>query len=144
MLQNITWSGYLGGVAVLLVCYYLFIGAKYYREEIGKLLKGKLPKRAGTEKETVSKGEQLPDASFDELEAVVNDLRYAVFEKAGKSVSKQELLASLQQRLATYTGLQKQAYRVAMNNFIISHAKDLCGVVFSESELNAAWDALLR
>ncbi len=144
MLSNITWSEFMGGVLILLIFYYLFIGAKYYREEIKSLLRGKLPKKTGAAKDVPQTANEsfIDSTSFDELEAVVNDLRYAILEKAGKSISKEELLSKLQERLAKYKGLQKQAYRVAINNFIITHANEICGVMFNEHELNSAWDKL--
>jgi hypothetical protein len=147
MLQSITWNEYLGGLIILLIFYYLFVGARYYREEIKTLLKGKLPKKSGPAKSKAAEtgNESFVDASsFDELETVVNDLRYAVLEKADIPISKQELLIRLQERLAHYQGLQKQAYRVAINNFIIIHAEEICGVVFNEHELNSAWDKISK
>jgi len=59
-------------------------------------------------------------------------------------VGKDDLLYLLQQRLANYAGLQKPAYRVAINNYIMTNAKEICGVVFNEYELNSAWDRLPR
>ena len=145
MLSNVTWSEYLGVVVTILIFYYLFIAFKYYREDLKALWSGKLSwgnyfkskQRGATEDQTNS-------TLFEELEDVVNDLKYAVLDKAGSQVSKPDLLDQLQQRLANYHGLGKPAYRVAINNFIIKHAQETCGVVYSEEELNSAWDALPR
>ena len=147
MLQSITWNEYLGGVVILLIVYYLIIGTKYFKEDIRSLLAGKLKNDPGTAKNKVSETgkESFSDpASFDELEAVVNDLRYAVLEKAGRSIGREELLNRLKERLAEYTGLQKPAYRAAINNFIITHAQELCDVTFSEHELNSAWQKISK
>jgi len=146
MLSNVSWSEYLAAVVILLVLYYVIIGLKYYRKEITSLLSGKLPNKDNTSKNVLKspEGRQQDAPSFDELEAVVNDLRYSILDKAGNPAIKAELLGQLKQRLASYAGLRRPAYRVAINNYIITHAKEICGVVFSESELEAAWEALLR
>jgi len=148
MLSKVSWGEYTIIMGILVVSYYFYIGVKYYRKEITALLNGKLKKNDQTvpnEKPKNSfKDSAITEASFDELEAIVNDLRYAVFDKAGRQVSKTELLSLLQRRLANYEGLQKPAFRVAINNNIITNAKDICGVVLSEEELNAAWETLPR
>jgi len=144
MLNKVSWSEYAGVIVILLIIYYLYIGARYYRHEIKTLLSGKLPKTMRKDN-AAQKSEGLSnDPSFDELETVVNDLRYSVLDKAGNPADKAELLGKIKQRLANYSGLRKPAYRVAINNYILTNAKELCGVVFSESELNAALESLLR
>jgi len=146
MLSNVSWGEYLTALVILVIVYYFFVGSKYHQKEIKSFLSGKLPKKnktaSGNGQDKPTGENAMTDASFDELEAVVNDLRYAVFERAGRSVGKQELLNILKQRLAKYEGLQRLAYRVAINNAIIANAKEVCGIVFSEYELNSAWDKL--
>ena len=135
MLSNVTWGEYLITLIVLVVLYYLFIGYKYYREDIRWILSGNLPKR-GQAGQPLAK-----DDTFEELQAIVNDLKYAVLDKAGKGISKTELLTRLKYRLVNYSGLQKPAFRLAINNWIISHAKEMCGVELTEQELNNNWEA---
>jgi len=146
MLSKVSWSEFVVGTVILLVLYYLVLGLKYYQKEIKALLSGKspFPGKATKSDPQQQSLENLSDSSFDELEAVVNDLRHAILERNGKHVGKKELLEQLQDRLENYAGLQNPAYRVAINNYIIVHAKELCGAVFSESELNEAWDTLPR
>ena len=90
--------------------------------------------------------DQAPEAehTFEELEGIVTDIRHSILEVAGKKVSKEELLNQLKLRLAFYGGLRLPAFRIALNNFIIQYAESICGVVFSEDELNAAWETLPR
>jgi len=147
MLSSISWGQFGAVIGVLLVVYYLFVGATYFQKEIKGLLSGKLPKKDKSNDQRQQENavrENQADSSFIELEDTIRDLRYAVLEKAGRQVSKQDLLNRLRERLANYSGLQKPAYRVAINNYIISNAKEICGVVFSEYELDSAWDALPR
>jgi len=123
--------------------YYSFVGVKYYKEEFKYLCSGgKLPKKAKTPIQGKPKNSFKEDKAFEELELFVKDLRYAVMDRAGREADKQELLARFKDRVGNYAGIQRPAYRKAINDFIIINAKDINGVVFSEDELNAAWDAL--
>jgi len=148
MLSKVSWGDYTVIMGILVVSYYFYIGIRYYKKEISSLLNGKLQKKDKTiQKEkpkNTFKDSALSEAAFDELETVVNDLRFAVLEKAGKQVTKQELSDLLKRRLADYKGLKKPAFRVAINNYIITNSKEICGVVFSENDLNAVWDSLPR
>ena len=142
MLSNVSWSEYLVGLVVLLSFYYLFLGATYFRENIKKVLSGKLPGKNNAEP---GESKVVTNVStIEDLEALTDDLRYAILERAGKQAGKAELLTQLSEYLANYTGLRQPAFRFALTNYIIVHAKEICGVVFSEEELNRAWDTLLR
>lgn len=140
MLSNVSWSEYLVGVGLLVAAYYVFVIFKYYRQELKEIGSGKFAKRK--EPECFPEG-FMQESSFDELEMVVNELRYTILEKAGTGADKQILFDQLKVRLANYKGLHKPAYRAAINNFIRQHAKEICGVVFSEEELNDGWRSLL-
>ncbi|WP_293299839.1 hypothetical protein [Pedobacter sp. UBA4863] len=144
MLSNVTWAEYLGAVGVLVVAYYLTIGLKY-RKDLTGFIHSLKNRNYNSAEETETIIEDTEDiSSMDELEAVVQDLRYAILERAGKTATKQELLEKFQQRLANYSGLRKPAYRVAINNYLIQHSQELCGVVLSEGELERIWNTLLR
>jgi hypothetical protein len=139
MLSNITWKEYVELVVTTLLIYYCYIAVRYYLEDLKRILKGrfKIPAAANEPAKDPAAGDTV-----EELHAVVNDLKYAVLDKAGKETGKGELLARLKFRLANYAGLQKPAFRVAINNYIILHAQEICGIAFSADELNTAWDSL--
>lgn len=145
MLDNYSWSDYITAMAILIAGYYLVIGAIYYRTEVRDLLSGKIKfnrKKIAEHPSTADEGEY--DEEFERLEAVVGDLKRSVLEQAGKEATKDQLLSQLKKRLANYDGLRRPAYRVAVNNAIIQNSKEICGVVFSEEELDAAWGTLPR
>lgn len=148
MLSKVSWSVYAEVVVILLIIYYVVIGFKYHRTKIKDLLSGKLLKNEQAAKNndrhelTDAQGNVPDDELYDELETIVNDIRYAILVKAGKAANKAELLLQLQHRLANYSGLRKPAYRIAVNNYIITHAKEICGIDYDAEELNRAWDEL--
>ncbi|MNK11818.1 hypothetical protein D3C87_298670 [compost metagenome] len=144
MLNNYTWSDYLTAAAILIAGYYLVIGGLYYRTEIKNLLSGKIKFKSRNISEDYTAPGEREEMDFDELEAVVGDLKSSVFDQAGEEVTKSELLTQLKDRVANYGGLRRPAYRVAVNHYIIQHAQESCGVAFSESELDAVWNKLPR
>ena len=139
MLEGITWKTYLLVIVISIVVYYIIIGSLYYRQQIKKLIKGR--GAPGYEAEPEQSGSF---SSFDQLEEIVEDIRHSILEKAGKEAGKADLMRQISQRLASYDGLRQPAFRIAITNFIIQNAESICGVTFSEEELDAAWDKLPR
>jgi hypothetical protein len=139
MLNNITWSEYIIAMLVLLFVFYLFVTLRYYRAELKQFLSGKGKHHPETGFDRGIQEDYPDDSSYEKLELLVNELRDAVLEKAGMGADRHMLLTQLKKRLSTYQGMQKPAYRIAINNYIIQHAKEICGVVFSEEELEAEW-----
>ena len=143
MLEHITWGQYLGASSVIIGGYYLIVGGLFYRQEAGALLKGKfLPEK--TKIQLKNRNEAEEDEAFVELENVVMDIKYSVLEKAGINAGKEVILENLKDRLASYDGLRLSAYQIAVNDFIISNAKEMCGVAISEDELEEIWRSLPR
>ncbi|WEK17907.1 MAG: hypothetical protein P0Y49_13980 [Candidatus Pedobacter colombiensis] len=137
MLEAITWKTYLTVILLSVLIYYIMIGSIFYRTEIRNFLKRHNQKDDDNDSEGAEHF-----SSFDQLENVVKDIRHDILEKAGKTASKAELLGQLSERLANYDGLHQPAFRMALNNYIIQHGESICGVVFSEQELEAAWEKL--
>lgn len=135
MLSKITWQEYFFIVAVLLVLYYAFIGLKFYRPQIMQVISRKLGDQSFFSK-------QSAEAAVNELEDVARDLRYAVLERAELPANKAHLLNAICLRLKHYPGMKRPAFRVAINNYIILHAKEICAIEFSEAELNTAWQEI--
>lgn len=138
--NGISWGSFLLVAGTITALYYMVVGSLYYKKEISTLLSGSQRALGGMDQKEADGGE----GSFEQLEAVVLDLRSNILEQAGNTVGKADLLARLQLRLTNYGGLRHPAYRAAVNNFIIRDAAELCGAAFSEEELNRAWESLPR
>lgn len=162
MQTAISWANYITGVLIVTAGYYLFIGYKFYRQEITGFFSGRAafgrsrPGRAALEESsdgTTTKGKNVTGDSneaetltpmqglYDDLEEVVEDLRAGILENAGNT-SKPILLALLAGRLENYAGLRRPAFRVAVNHYIIRQCQESCGITFTETELNQAWEEL--
>ncbi|MGN6567491.1 MAG: hypothetical protein ACTHJ0_06050 [Flavipsychrobacter sp.] len=135
MLSKITWGEYWIAIVSCLIVYYLFVLVKYY----GPQIKEFIAKQGRSQLTTPLYDDS--EADINELEDVVRDLRYAIFERASKPVDKAAVLRQLKQRLSGYQGLSKPAFRVALNNQIILQAKDVCELSITAGELNMNWDS---
>jgi hypothetical protein len=156
--ETITWRQYLIHIAIGLVLYYAIIIILRYRNETHNMLVKRKEKRSSQSDENFtiddeedegllshqSEPEQKNIQSFDELEALVTEIRHSILEKAGTAVSKDDLLVQISNRLTDYGGLRQPAYRIALTNFIIEQSENICGVTFSEEELEEAWRKLPR
>ena len=141
--ENITWAQYLASAGLITGGYYLFI----LRKDLGKIAsKGSAVfDHKGTVQapDVAVRADEEEEDAFEKLNQLIDDLR-DVMEEAGNEVSKAALVDRLKQRLTSYDGLSQPAFHVAVNDFIIDQAKEICGVVFEEEELRMAWSTLPR
>jgi hypothetical protein len=146
MLSNVSWSEFVIAVVALLIIYYLVIGIGYLRGDAAALLSKLQKKNDPAEGRPEIRSDTFTGGSegLAELEDIVADLKYSVLEKAGRNPNKEELLTGIVKRLRHYSGLGKPAYRVALNNYIIWHTNDLCGITLTDEELHDRWNALSR
>lgn len=133
-------------VAVAAGIYYAVVGLVFYRREAKDILSGniKLPKRKKSSGQEIDEFNDEEDRAFEELELVISDLKESVFDRAGAMADRYQLLKELKERLASYDGLRRPAYQHALNHYVMEQAKEKCGVVYSEEELDDAWSTLPR
>ncbi len=141
MLEAISWKHYIIAVLCFTFIWYVAVILLFYRKQLRDFIYRSGKGKAGSQNTAEDLSENYDD-SFEELEDMVNKIRHSILLKAGKKASKDELLEQLSALLASYSGLRRPAYRIALNNYIIQNAESLCGVLFSEQELEEAWQQL--
>lgn len=144
MLQQITWTQWIAVLLSITALYYLIYFVKFHwRQWMEKLNKE-------TEEYEVDlfpdKTDQKDNDNSDleELEAVVSSIKTDILVVAGEEATKEILLEKISSKVANYGGLRLPAYRYALNNFIIQHAKTISGVEIEEDELEDLWKNLPR
>ena len=139
MLDQITWGQFIVTMIVTVAAYYGFVAVAYYGKEVKQWVRARAtPDR----KAAAEDSEQGQRVDMEGLEQVVADLRGIL--EAGKGAGRQILLEQLSARLANYAGLRHPAFRVAITNFIVKHATELCSVTYTTAELEARWRELER
>lgn len=146
MLEHITWGEYLTTVALTAGIYYSVVGIKYYRKELKGLLKRDNNKIDDDHSKVADETPDQEDGegAFEELEELVSGIRFGILEKAGDGATKESLLEEISEKVASFSGLHNPAYRYALTNFIMQQGMVICGIVFSEEELEAVWESLSR
>lgn len=159
MFRNILWNDYIIVVVFLMVSWYVFVGLRYYLDEIKDVVGGK-KKLQGWEKNEELKvepeadlrlqdslgrisSEMYPQESntiFHEVEALIKQLKSVLNEVAQKEPSKQELEEKLRLILIEYPLLSDSPYRSAVDELIVSECEKYGLPVLIQQEVAALWN----
>lgn len=140
----ITYKDLLLIAGVLIILYTLFKFIRVYWLEFLE----RLNRKVEVYESGLLGGPQHQDDFLPSLEKLINDIRFHILVKAGKTATKAQLLEAIAEKFsaqaAHYDGLHHPAFRYALNNYIIHHTENICGVKIEESELEALWAGLPR
>ena len=148
ILHQITWDRFFATVGVVFTLYYLYIGLRYFRRDILKVIRreGKTPLGEPVEKKkkqtsVVLTEEQFADA-FKELEEIAHDLRCQIIPGYARSKDKKTMLYRIAQRLDGYQGFIVPAFRYALHNHVMAEAHK-SNIPLTGEELDRTWEAIL-
>jgi hypothetical protein len=159
MFKEISWQLYGTCLIIAVIGYYLVIGWLYFRKERTRLF---AKKQTNNHDEEVTQAErqfnetikQQPSeitlsensflVAFNELEKIINDIRYELLPKAGPHADKAQLITLLKSSLKNYQGLTVPAFRMTVNSYIIREAAAQCDVSFTAQELETAWQTIIH
>lgn len=159
MLTGISWNNYIVVVVLLSIVWYLFVGLRYYFEDIKDLVSGKqklqfrglvgksIPKpdydfdypksdeilNAPVEFETI-------DPAFNEVEDLVAKLKNAITNATQKKLVKSEFEDHLRFLLKEHPLLENSPFRPSLNELIISEYEKQESVLLTHQEVDALWD----
>lgn len=152
------WTTYAAVLSPLTLGYYIFIGYKFYRQDLRSAFSGKqnrpvkkiqrpAPSIAVTEephepeqvqKETTEPS--LPDEeTFQKVMSLTAHLRDAIDEAHEKQYSKNDLVLLLQMLLKDYSYLKDTPFRVSINNQIEAECAKYGSMLLSEDETEELW-----
>ena len=151
MFSTISWTDYLIVVTILLIVYYLFVGARYYSVELKELFSGKrtLNFRRVPMNELSTEERILPetDASDqpgndDELNAdrLAVHLNQVISYAAKRQLAPGELKQHLQLILREFPEFKDTALQSSINNLIISECEKHGAAALSEEEVEMLWN----
>lgn len=152
MLSSITWGQYISTVALLLICYYIYVSYKYFRWEILGLI-GIKKVDAGTLNTPVSElkkqfisenhNDYIPKSVNEtDISPLVNsfmDEAKAYLQATREKISKQELLHSFQQIVQKYPVLLSADCKDELIQFLFSEADALHSGAFQLQDIQQLW-----
>ncbi len=153
MLQSISWGQYISVLLFLLVCYYFFIGYRYYRWEILGLIGIKKMERDEPVVHTVANlkkafevedhedylPRQSADIDISPLVQSFTDEVKAYILAASKSVIKEELSYALQVIIRKYPALQNADCKDEMVQFILTETNSKYPKLLEPVDANRLW-----
>lgn len=152
MFTEISWNGYITIVIVLLAVYYLFIGLRYYRDDLLQLLSGR--KFPQTDKPLTvlpsTKLDQTPHQAnlkqafekqdFFQVAQSLGDEIMAYLNEAGRDkLNKEDVMQSLRSLIAKYPPIKNSPFREVIQNLIVTECETNCSIHLSEQELSTLW-----
>lgn len=166
MLYNISWTTYFSIVLLLLAVYYIFVGVKFYSQEIKYSFTGrnKLAFRytssaAGVQDNKESNPDVQPEQpelfvsdkkdvpaveeendSAQQVKELTRNLEQAIAEAVEKNYIKEEFILSLQILLKKYSFPDGSPLLVAMNNLIASECEKYGYIQLSAEERVILWN----
>ncbi len=153
------WTTYAAVLSPLTLGYYIFIGYKFYRQDLRSAFSGKqnrpvkkpartapsisvMPEELDEQQEVEQEATEVPlpdEETFQNVMALTAYLRDAVEEAHEKQYSKTDLAVLLQMLLKDYSYLKDTPFRVSVNNQIEAECAKYGSMLLSEDEIEELW-----
>lgn len=159
MLTGISWNNYIVVVVSLSIVWYLFVGLRYYFDDIKDLVTGKRKLQfRGLEGKSILKSDydfdyqksdeilnaqvefETIDPAFNEVEELVTKLKKAITDATQKKLIKSEFEDHLRFLLKEHPLLGNSPFRPSLNELIISEYEKQESVLLTHQEVDALWD----
>lgn len=157
MFTKISWTDYFIAIGLLITGYYLFVGLRYYSNDLKELNSGKRKLKFGKKPVhklesksylVTEKTDHLPDANFElntddemaEVEHLVERLKGVIAEASGKKLIPEEFIQYLELVLREYPNIRNSPYRSSINELITSECEKYGTVTLSEEEIELLWE----
>jgi hypothetical protein len=158
MFTDISWGNYIIVVVLLLVSWYLFVGLRFYFDELKAIATGKRKfqfRRLGEpdygDFESKLNDKDLPkitsnptfrefDPTLEYIETLKDRLKNLIADAGKKKLHKQEFLDALELILKAHLSLMDFSDRSAVTEFIVSECQRLDAINLTHKEVERLWD----
>jgi len=158
MFTTISWSNYGIVIGGLLLVWYLFVGLRFYREEIKEIVEGKRklqfrgaigesnaqsdndPRHLDFESTTSGAETAASNTIFQEVDGLVKQLKNVITDATQKKLIKQEFEDSMRSALFAYPLLRDSPYRSSVDELIVSECEKQGSILLTQQEVEALWD----
>jgi hypothetical protein len=146
MFTDISWNSYVITVMVLLAGYYLFIGFRYYRNDLFQLLSGKKisPDEASFKATQKSHKENLQEAFerqdlFQLSQSASDEIQAFIHQAGSNKLSADEVMKGIRGLLEKYPGLKSSSFCELIENLIISECEMNCSIPLDAEQVKVLW-----
>lgn len=145
MLSKYSWLDYAAAVTILIIIYYLYVIARYYREEFKKILSGRVQKPDSDTLQFTSEQEIEDDyidpeenEEYTEVEQLIERVKTTIEDAAGKRLDTDKIKDYLAVVLRQHPDVASSALRSAINELIVSEAEKYA-ITLDEGEVDQLW-----
>lgn len=159
MLTGISWNNYIVVVVLLSIVWYLFVGLRYYFDDIKDLVSGKRKLQfRGLARKSIPKSDydfdyqksneilnapvefETVDPVFKEVEELTASLKKAITDATQKKLVKRDFEDHLRFILKEHPLLGNSPLRPSINELIVSECEKQESVLLTHQEVDALWD----
>ena len=159
MFTNISWGNYIVVVILLLASWYLFVGFRFYFNDLKEVMSGKrkLPfRRLGDPNygdfqselnhqdspDPISNQSSLGefDTTFQDVDALVERLKDFIADARKRKLLKQEFLDYIQLIFKEYPSVKNSAFRSSVSELIVTECKNLDSISITQAEAEGLWN----
>jgi hypothetical protein len=159
MFTNISWGNYIVAVVLLLASWYLFVGLRFYFDELKEIAIGErklqfrgfghpnyrtpqseLNNQDLSEETLVEATFGEFDTTFKEVDALVERLKRVIADATKRKLHKQEFTDYLRLVLKEYPSVKNSPFSSSVSELIVTECDRLESLTLTQSEAEALWD----
>lgn len=159
MFTNISWGNYIVVIILLLVSWYLFVGLRFYFDDLKEVISGKRklqfrrlgdPNYGDFQSELNHQDSPDPisnqssfgefDTTFQDVDALVERLKDFIADARKRKLLKQEFLDYIQLIFKEYPSVKNSAFRSSVSELIVTQCKTLDSISITQVEAEGLWN----
>ncbi len=159
MFTNISWGNYIVVIILLLASWYLFVGFRFYFDDLKEFISGKrklqfrgfenstyqdtepeLKDQESTELTSNQTSFGEFDTTFQDVDALVARLKTFIADAAKKKLVKKEFTYYLQLLLREFPSVKNSPFNSSISELIVSECDKLESITLTQKEAEALWE----
>lgn len=159
MFTNISWGNYIVVVILLLASWYLFVGFRFYFDELKEIITGKrklqfrgFENPSYEDSQSELNYQESPEAiseqtsfgefdtTFQDVDTLVARLKTFITDAAKKKLVKKEFTYYLQLLLREFPSVKNSPFNSSISELIVSECAKLESINLTQKEAEALWE----
>lgn len=159
MFTNISWGNYIVVVILLLASWYLFVGFRFYFDDLKEVISGKrklqfrgFENPSYEDSQSELNYQESPEAiseqtsfgefdtTFQDVDTLVGRLKTFIADAAKKKLVKKEFTYYLQLLLREFPSVKNSPFNSSISELIVSECEKLESITLTQNEAEALWE----
>jgi hypothetical protein len=157
MLTNFSWGNYSLSVALLTTGWYLFVGFRFYLDDIRKIVTGeqKIQFRSAatpayeqpepmvspeSTEPVLQSSFAVADPTFDDVDRLIEKLKNVIADTSKRKLVKEEFTHYLALVLQEYPSVKNSPFKSSVSEFIVSECDKLETLHLTQEEAEILWN----